>query len=82
MWTTLNISPKVRMPFDNGGLTIDKQNSNLVLLFVSVNSGLMAFVCGRRAPSFIRLCKVDFGTPIDFARQRMFPRRRNGSCET
>ena len=82
MWMTLNISWNVVLELGNDRVIIDKQNSNLFVLFASVRSGLIAFVRGLRSPSFIRLCKVDFTIPNDFAIDWMVVRRRNGICET
>ena len=82
MWTMLNISWNVRFELDNDLIIIDKQNSNIFVLFAWVRSGLMTFVCGLSSHSFILLCKVDFETPNDFAIDRMVGRRLNEICET
>lgn len=82
MWTTLNISWNVGIWLGNDRVTLDKQNCNLALLFSWVRVGLMAFVCGWRAPSLIRLCMVDLETFIHFARDRILVRRRKGIPKT
>ena len=78
MCITSNISVNFGVVPDKDGLTIDKQNFNLAILFSLVRAGLIAFVCGLRAPSLILLCMVDFETPTKFARERILVRRHNG----